>query len=102
MSLEILISVLGGAAIATTLVEGVLIFRLAKTQTQLVEQALIFLSSKNTSEATNAISTLEYNRAMMKPVKAEKVKPQSPAEPTIIKDKVSGREYEILSGEIDA
>lgn len=101
MSYDILTaSVLTFVAIGGLIAVVVLVLRQAKEQTKLIEQAFIHLGSRNSTEATNAMSALEFNRDLLKmsPAKQEPTPP--PNDPAVIKDKLTGRVYDVIGGDV--
>lgn len=96
---EIYSSIIAVIAILTCAAMSFWTFRVSQGHMKLIEQAFQHLNSRNSIEATNAISAMEFNRGL---VAQKQVAPAPPKVTggTILKDKITGDEYDILSGEV--
>lgn len=65
-----------------------------------VEQSLIHIKSTTAIEAVNAASALEYNHKVIEESEVEEPQPEK-KEPTVLKDPVTGKEYEVIGGDTD-
>lgn len=64
-----------------------------------VEQALIHIKAETAAEAVNAATALEYNHKMIAEGDVEEDEPPAEEKPAVLRDKVTGREYDIIGGD---
>lgn len=67
---------------------------------QLVENSFIHIKSGTAPEAVNAVSAMEYNRKVIDE-EPEEEEPPPPSMPPILRDRASGREYDVIGGTFD-
>lgn len=100
----IAIAVLGGLAIGGLVTACILFYKSQRVEAdeayKAIQQAFTHIHSSSVSEAVNATSMLRYNDKLVEKMDEpqEQAAPTKPEPNPVLRDKVSGREYDILTG----